>query len=87
LFETLPQMTTWIEKTLREKISIAHLEVKDMTGEDKNFHALVVSADFEGQSMVNQHQIVYKALGEAMKERIHALALKTYTPEIWNKNK
>ncbi|HCU26094.1 MAG TPA: BolA family transcriptional regulator, partial [Deltaproteobacteria bacterium] len=57
--------------------------VEDMTGTMDHFQVLVISRLFEGKTMVEQHQLVYKALGDLMKEAIHALALKTYTPEAW----
>jgi acid stress-induced BolA-like protein IbaG/YrbA len=52
-------------------------------GEDgQHFEAVVVSADFAGKSLVQQHQMVYRALGANMRDAvIHALALKTLTPE------
>jgi len=54
-------------------------------GDGDHFEATVVSAAFEGKSMVQQHQMVYGALGELMQTEIHALALHTYTPEQWAK--
>ncbi len=52
-------------------------------GDGTHFQAIVVTSEFEGKGLLEQHQIVYKAIGEAMKDRIHALSLKTYTPEQW----
>jgi acid stress-induced BolA-like protein IbaG/YrbA len=53
-------------------------------GEDgQHFEAVVVSPQFAGKRMVQQHQLVYQALGERMREEIHALSLRTYTPEAW----
>lgn len=49
----------------------------------QHFEAVVVSPQFAGKNMVQQHQLVYKALGERMREEIHALSLRTYTPEAW----
>ncbi|NJN22412.1 MAG: BolA family transcriptional regulator, partial [Leptolyngbya sp. RL_3_1] len=50
-----------------------------------HFEATVVSANFEGLNLVQQHQLVYKSVQTAMaSEAIHALALKTYTPEKWS---
>jgi acid stress-induced BolA-like protein IbaG/YrbA len=54
-------------------------------GDGTHFEAIVVSRDFEGKSLIEQHQIVYNALGDAMKEQIHALSLKTYTPHQWER--
>jgi stress-induced morphogen len=63
----------------------AEIEVSDLTGTKDHYQARVVSADFAGRSLVEQHQMVYRALGEAMHGPIHALALKTFTPESWAK--
>lgn len=63
----------------------AEIEVTDLTGTKDHYQARVVSADFAGRSLVEQHQMVYRALGEAMHGPIHALALKTFTPESWAK--
>lgn len=53
-------------------------------GEDgQHFEAVVVSPQFIGKNMVQQHQLVYKALGDRMREEIHALSLRTLTPEAW----
>lgn len=49
--------------------------------DDTHLAAVVVSPAFEGESLVAQHQLVYDALGEHMTRDIHALELKTYTPE------
>ncbi len=51
--------------------------------DNHHFQCLVVSAQFEGKSVVKQHQLVYQALGDAMREAVHALALRTYTPSQW----
>ena len=54
-------------------------------GDGTHFEAVVVSNDFEGKTLLERHQMIYKILGDAMKERIHALSLKTYTPEQWER--
>ena len=48
-----------------------------------HFNAIIVSAEFHGKNMVRQHQMVYGALGNRMKQEIHALSMKTLTPEQW----
>lgn len=48
-----------------------------------HFEAVVVSPAFEGKRMVQQHQLVYAALGDRMRAEIHALGMKTYTPQQW----
>ncbi len=63
----------------------AEVQINDLTGGGDHFEATVVSANFEGLNLVQQHQLVYKAVQTAMSsEAIHALALKTYTPEKWS---
>ena len=55
-----------------------------VTGDDgTHFEAVIVSPAFEGKRMIQQHQLVYAALGDRMKAEIHALSMKTYTPEKW----
>lgn len=56
-------------------------------GDGQHFEALVVSAAFAGKSMVQQHQLVYRALGDRMKQDIHALSLRTLTPEQWQQQR
>ena len=51
--------------------------------DDNHFQLVVVSPQFEGKSMVQQHQLVYRAVGDAMREAVHALALRTFTPAQW----
>ena len=48
-----------------------------------HFEAVIVSPAFEGKRMVQQHQLVYAALGDRMRAEIHALGMKTYTPTQW----
>jgi acid stress-induced BolA-like protein IbaG/YrbA len=50
-------------------------------GDGQHFEALVVSADFEGKSRLERHRLVYAALGDRMRDRVHALSMKTLTPE------
>ncbi len=54
-------------------------------GDGDHFEATVISVEFEGKSMVQQHRIVYGALGDLMQGEVHALALRTLTPEQWKK--
>lgn len=58
----------------------AHLEVE---GDGRHFFATIVSTDFEGLARVRRHQRVYTALGDRMREQIHALSMKTFTPAEW----
>ncbi|MGB5426080.1 MAG: BolA/IbaG family iron-sulfur metabolism protein [Gammaproteobacteria bacterium] len=69
-----------LEAIIKAGIQDAEVIVK---GEGDHFEATVVSQQFEGRSMVQQHQMVYATLGERMGGEIHALALHTYTPGDW----
>lgn len=69
-----------VETLIREGIPGAHVEVRDTTGGGDHFEALIVSTVFEGKGLVERHQTVYKALGDAMRVRVHALSLRTLTP-------
>ena len=55
----------------------------DVSGDGQHFEATIVSALFEGKSRVAQHQLVYRALGDRMREEIHALSMRTLTPAQW----
>ena len=73
-----------VEERIRTGLgNVEHLEVKDLTGTKDHYSATVVSAAFEGKTRVQQHQMVYAALGELMDGPVHALALKTFTPDKW----
>lgn len=63
--------------------AIADAEVR-VTGDGRHFEAVVVSKEFAGKNMLAQHRLVYAALGDRFDtEAVHALSLKTYTPEQW----
>lgn len=74
-----------VERLLKARLSDAVLQLVDLTGTQDHYQATVVSSAFSGKSLIEQHQLVYSALGAAMNGPIHALALKTYTPEAWAK--
>ena len=55
-----------------------------VSGDGRHFQAVVVSEAFVGRSMLEQHRMVYASLGDSFQsEAIHALSVKTYTPEAW----
>lgn len=57
--------------------------IKVLGDDGTHFEAVIVSSAFEGKSMVQQHQLVYAALGDRMKAEIHALSMQTLTPAKW----
>jgi len=69
-----------IEQSIAAGIACEHLAVR---GDGHHWEALVVSAAFENLPKVRQHQLVYAALGERMREEVHALSMTTLTPAQW----
>lgn len=70
-----------IAAVLRQKIPAATVQVKDTRGDGRHFTATVVTEAFQGLSRIQQHQMVYKALGACVGEEVHALQIVTRTPE------
>ena len=62
---------------LLESFTDAKVKSSDMTGGGDHWQVVIESSQFTGKSLVEQHQLVYKALGDWMKREIHALALTT----------
>lgn len=73
-----------VEDMIKTALPDAQVQIQDLTGGGDHYQAVVVSSEFVGKTLVQQHQMVYGAVRQAMSsEAIHALALKTYTPEDW----
>jgi stress-induced morphogen len=72
----MPSVST-IQSRLLAAFPDARVEVTDLTGTSDHFQAVVVTKAFEGKTRVEQHQMVYSALGDLMNGPIHALALTT----------
>ena len=69
-----------VQRFIAQGLACEHLEVE---GDGRHFFATIVSSEFEGASRVARHQQVYRALGDRMREQIHALSMKTLTPAEW----
>ena len=69
-----------IKRVIEAGFACEHVEV---VGDGQHFEALIVSNVFEGLPKVQRHQRVYEALGDRMREEIHALSMKTLTPAEW----
>lgn len=69
-----------IQSSITAGLACEHCEV---AGDGHHFEAVIVSTAFAGKSRVQQHQLVYATLGDRMREDIHALSMKTLTPEQW----
>ena len=83
----MPMSAGEIETLIKTAIPDAQVTIRDLAGDGDHYAAEVVSESFRGKTRVQQHQMVYQALGELMSGPIHALALKTYTPESWSEAK
>lgn len=66
------------------KAEMPDADVQVMTNDGEHYEVTVVSPVFEGKGLVQQHQMVYRAVNQQMMSgAIHALAVKTYTPQTW----
>jgi acid stress-induced BolA-like protein IbaG/YrbA len=71
-----------IKQYIASGLACEHLAVE---GDGQHFYATIVSDAFDGKRPIQRHQLVYAALGDRMKEEIHALSMKTLTPDEWRK--
>jgi acid stress-induced BolA-like protein IbaG/YrbA len=69
-----------IQIDIARNMATEHLSV---TGDGQHFEAIVVSNEFAGKNRIQRQQLVYRTLGERMTGEIHALSMKTYTPDEW----
>ncbi len=76
--------TERLQGILAEGLEHEHME---LSGDGRHFYLTMVSAAFRGLNRIQQHQMIYKVLGDLMKEDVHALVIKTFTPEDWANQK
>ena len=69
-----------IERSIAAQLACDHIDVR---GDGQHWEAVIVSARFEGLPRVRRHQLVYAALGDRMREEVHALSMTTLTPAQW----
>ena len=69
-----------VQRFIAAALACDHVEVE---GDGRHFFATIVSSEFDGLSRVKRHQRVYAALGDRMREQIHALSMQTLTPAEW----
>ena len=69
-----------IQQNIEQGMAHSYLTVD---GDGTHFEAVVVSEEFVGKSRIQRHQRVYQTLGDRMRNEIHALSMKTYTPQEW----
>lgn len=76
-------ITEQVKKTILDALPDAEVMVVDPLDDGQHFEAVVISAQFEGVSLVKQHQMVMRPLTAAFATNLHALSLKTFTPSQW----
>ena len=76
----MPMKADDIVSLIKETFPDAEVEIQDLRGDGDHYAATVTSKEFEGKTRIQQHQMVYKALGTRMGNELHALALKTKAP-------
>ena len=81
----MPMDGAEIEQRIVAAFPDAKVVMVDLAGDGDHWAARVTSEAFRGKRKVQQHQLVYQALGPAMGTEIHALALTTLTPEEWER--
>lgn len=67
-----------VQQYIADGLSCSHIEVQ---GDGSHFEAVIVSEAFAGKRLIARHQLVYAALGDRMKSEIHALSMRTLTPD------
>ncbi len=77
----MPMEAGDIERMIKQGLPDATVEIRDLAGDGDHYAATVTSSAFEGKSRVQQHQMVYDALGGRMGDVLHALALTTSLPK------
>ncbi|RAP32391.1 BolA family transcriptional regulator [Candidatus Marinamargulisbacteria bacterium SCGC AG-414-C22] len=80
-------MVEEIKNIIQTTLPEATIYVSDPNQDGEHFQAIVIDPSFETVSLVKQHQVVMNALKEAFKTRVHALALKTFSPTKWENQK
>lgn len=73
-----------VKEALESALDGAKVEVLDPRGDDRHLEAIIIAKQFEGLPLVKQHQLVLNSLKNQFNEGLHALKLKTYTPDAWN---
>lgn len=75
---------TYVQGLIEQGMDCTFLKV---VGDGHHFEAIIVSDEFAGKNRIQQHQLVYKTLGSQMGNEIHALSMKTFTPDVWETEK
>ncbi len=74
-----------VQLRLSQEFPDAEISVRDVSGTQDSYQARVVSQQFEGKSLFEQHQLVYQALGDAFYSAMASFSVQTYTPNSWQR--
>ncbi len=77
----MPMPANDVQRMIEEAIPGSVVEIKDLAGDQDHYAAYITSEAFRGKSRIQQHQMVYQALGNRMGGELHALSLHTKTPD------
>jgi stress-induced morphogen len=77
----MPMSPSEIERLIKDSLPDAEVRIEDLAGDGDHYRAHIISEAFRGKSRLQQHQIVYQALGTRMGGELHALALSTTPPK------
>tara|TARA_B100000029_G_scaffold94503_1_gene84686 strand:- start:1669 stop:1899 length:231 start_codon:yes stop_codon:yes gene_type:complete len=66
-----------LEEIIKKSFPESHIEINDLAGDDNHFSVTIRSKKFIGLSRIEQHKMVYEALGKKMGNELHALSIKT----------
>jgi len=76
-----------IQKIIEQAVPQSTVYVLDPMNDGQHLQAYVISPAFEGMMLIKQHQMVMGALAQALATSVHAMGLKTFTPERWEQEK
>ncbi len=77
----MPMPAAEIERMIKQSLPDAEVKITDLAGDNDHYAAVVVSSAFAGKSKLQQHRLVYRALGGNMGGALHALQLQTFAPK------
>ena len=77
----MPMQANEIESLIKAAMPDAQVKIEDLAGDGDHYSAHIISSKFSGKTRIQQHQMVYEALGDRMGATLHALALQTSTPD------
>lgn len=81
----MPVLLSELKQILEKGLKDAKVSVEDLVGDGDHLQATIISPDFAGKSLLQQHKLVYQVLGDLLKSELHALKLQTFSPQQWER--